>query len=342
MTLPKWLPHPPRLGLFEPSSVKLLSAPSWFATVVVAEHSEVSMRTLSRRAALVGLAFFPLWPGPAGAQEQTLKIVYPFSAGSSGDAVARMLVEHLQKSLGRIVIVENRTGAGGRIAVRAVKEAAPDGTTLLFGPGGLVALHPHVYSKLGYDPLVALLPITKVVTSDVALVVSGKLPVRSLSELVAWLKSNPDQATFGSPAAGTGVHFAGLEFGRLAKLDLRHVAYKGTAPAIPDLLTGRLPMYFSAAAEFAEHHKAGTIRILAIAAASRSSILPSVPTLRESGFDIQAPGWFAVWAPAGTPANVAERLRAGIIDALNDAEIRARIEALGYEITGTTGEALAQ
>jgi len=300
------------------------------------------MHTLSRRAALAGLAFFALWPGPADAQEPTLKIVFPFSAGSSADAVARMLADHLQKSLARPVIVENRPGAGARIGLRAVKEAAPDGATLLFATSGPFTLHPHVYANLGYNPLVDLLPIIQVVKFDQALVVSGKIPVRSLPELVAWLKANPDQATFGSPAAGGSAHFPGMEIGRLAKLDLRHLPYKGTPAAIPDLLTGRLPMYIASVAEFIEHHKAGTIRILATLGASRSRFLPDVPTLRESGFDIEAPLWFGVWAPAGTPSTVAERLRAAFLDALNNAEIRTRIETLGFEIAGTSGEALAQ
>jgi tripartite-type tricarboxylate transporter receptor subunit TctC len=304
---------------------------------------EDAMLTVSRRAALAGLAFFSLWPGPAGAQEQTLKIVWPFAAGSSSDAVARMLADHMQKSLGRAVIVENRTGAGGRIGLRAVKEAAPDGATLLFAPGGLFTVLPHVYANLGYDPLVDLLPITQVVKVDLALAVGGKLPVRSLPEFVAWLKANPEQATFGSPGAGGAPHFLGVELGRLAKLDLRHVPYKGGTPAaLPDLMTGRLTMQITVAGEFIEHHKTGTMRILATAGASRSPFLPAVPTLRESGFDIVASGWDAMYAPAGTPATVVERLRAAILDALRNAEIRARIETLGFEVAGTTGEELAR
>src|SRR5262245_36012594 len=300
------------------------------------------MHTVSRRAALAGLAFFALWPEPAGAQEQTLKIVFPFAAGSSADAVARMLADHLQKSLGRPVIVENRPGAGGRIGVRAVKEAAPDGATLLFASSGLFTLQPHVYANIGYNPLVDLLPIIQVVKFDQALVVSGKIPVRSLPELVAWLKANPDQATFGSPGAGSAAHFPGMEIGRLAKLDLRHVAYKGTPAALPDLMTGRLPMFISSLAEFIEYHKEGSIRILATLGTSRSQSLPDVQTLQESGFDIEAPSWFAMWAPAGTPADVAERLRAAIIGALGNAEIRSRIGTLGFEVAGTTGEELAR
>src|SRR5262245_21646308 len=241
---------------------------------------EDAMHTVSRRAALVGLAFFALWPGPAGAQEQTLKIVFPFAAGGSTDAVARMLADHMLKNLGRAVIVENRLGAGGRIGQRAVKEAAPDGATLLFAPGALFTVVPHVYANLGYNPLVDLLPITQVMTFDAALAVSGKLPVGSLPELVAWLKANPEQATFGSPGAGGGAHFLGVELGRLAKLDLRHVPYKGTPAALPDLITGRLTMHITVAGEFIEHHKAGTVRILATAGASRSRFLADVPSLR--------------------------------------------------------------
>jgi tripartite-type tricarboxylate transporter receptor subunit TctC len=175
-----------------------------------------------------------------------------------------------------------------------------------------------------------------------ALAVSGKLPIRSLPELVAWLKANPDQAAFGSPGVGAAPHFVGVELGRLTKLDLRLVVYKGTQATFPDLMTGRLPMFIGGAAELMEHHKAGSIRVLATAGASRSPSLPDVPTLRESGYDIEAPNWLAMWAPAGTPAAVAERLRAAILDALNNAEIRARIETLGFEVAGTTGEALAR
>jgi tripartite-type tricarboxylate transporter receptor subunit TctC len=301
------------------------------------------MHALSRRIVLGSLCSLALMPSTsAGAQDQPLKIIVPYAAGGSADAVARMLADQLQTSLGRSVVVDNRAGAGGRIGTRAVKDSPPDGTALLLAANTLICIHPHVYANLGYDPLVDLLPITQVMTFDLALVVSGKLPVRSLQELVAWVKANPDQGTYGSPGAGTAAHFTGAEFGRLAKLDLRHVAYRGTPVALPDLISGRLPMYLASLAEFLEHHKAGGIRVLATADAVRSTKLPDVPTLQESGFDIQAPGWFAIYAPAGTPAGVAERLRGALIDALQKPDMQARIEALGFQVTGTSGEALAQ
>jgi tripartite-type tricarboxylate transporter receptor subunit TctC len=211
---------------------------------------------------------------------------------------------------------------------------------LVLTAGGPITIYPHVYPNLGYDPLVDLLPITQVMKFDLALAVSGKSPVRSMPELVAWLEANPEQATFGSPGAGAAPHFLGIELGRAAKLDMRHIAYPGTP--IADLMTGRLPMHITTVGELIEHHKSGSVRILATASASRSPVLPDVPTLRESGFDLVAPNWFAIYAPAGTPATVAERLRAAILDALRNAEIRARIETLAYEVTGTTGEELAR
>jgi tripartite-type tricarboxylate transporter receptor subunit TctC len=238
--------------------------------------------------------------------------------------------------------VENRVGGGGRIALRAVKEAAPDGATLLFGNAGLVTLHPHVYANLGYDPLVDLLPITQIIKLDTALAVSGKLPVRSLPELLAWLKANPDQASFGSPGAASGAHFAGIELGRLAKLDLRHVPYKGTPAALPDLMTGRLALYITSLPELTEHHNSGNIRILATLGTGRSRLLPDIPTLREAGFDIEGAAWFGMYAPAGTPTSVVGRLRAAIIEALGNVEIQGQIERFGFEIAGTGGEALAE
>lgn len=301
------------------------------------------MHALSRRVALGGLCSLALLPSTsAGAQDQPLKIVFPYAAGGSADAVARMLADQLQTSLGRSVFVDNRAGAGGRIGARAVKESPPDGTTFLLAASPLICIYPHVYANLGFDPLVDLLPITQVMKFDLAFVVSGKLPVHSLQELVAWVKANPDQGTYGSPGAGTAGHFTAAEFGRVAKLELRHVAYRGTPVALPDLISGRLPMYLASLAEFLEHHKAGSIRVLATADTVRSPWLPDVPTMQESGFDIQAPGWFAMYAPAGTPADIAERLRTAVIDALRKPDIRARIEALGFQVTGTSGEALAQ
>jgi tripartite-type tricarboxylate transporter receptor subunit TctC len=297
------------------------------------------MRTFSRRAVLAGFA--PLIAlSSLKAQEQTVRIVYPFAAGGSGDAVARMVAEHLQTSLRRQVIVENRSGAAGRIGAQVVRDAPPDGTVLLLAAGAQLTLQPHLFSNLGYTPFADFTPISQVVTFDQALVVSKQVPVQSIKDLVAWFKANPDQAVYGSPGAGTGPHFIAMEFGRVFDLNLRHVPYRGTPAALPDVLAGRVPMYIASSAELIEHHKSGGIRIVAMAGSARSPLLPDVPLLKESGVHIEAPGWFAFYAPARTPREVVERLERDIAAAIYVPETRARILAMGFQPTGTSADEL--
>jgi tripartite-type tricarboxylate transporter receptor subunit TctC len=300
------------------------------------------MHTFSRRAVLIGFGSSILLSAPGRAQAQTVRIIYPFSAGGSGDAIARMIAEHLQTSLRRPVIVENRTGAGGRVGVQAAKDAPADGTMLLFAAGAQLTLLPHFSPNLGYDPFVDYVPISQAVTFDQALVVSSQLPVRSIKDLVAWFKANPSQAAYGSPGAGTGAHFIAMEFGRVFDLNLRHVPYRGTPAALPDVLAGRVPMYIASSAELIEHHKSGGIRILATVGSARSPLLSDVPTLKESGVDVEAPGWLAFYVPARTPRDVIERLEKEIVAATQVPETRARILGMGFQPTGTSGEALKQ
>lgn len=298
------------------------------------------MQTISRRGVLAGLATLAFSSAGAVAQDHTIKIVFPFAAGGTADAVARLVAEHLQNSLGVPVIVENKVGAGGRIGAQAVKKAAPDGTTLLFAAAAQLTIQPHLYANLGYDPFASFVPISQVIKFDLGFAVSSSLAVRSIPELVAWFKAHPEQATYGSPGAGTTAFFAGTEFSRIVGQNLRHVAYRGTPAALPDLLAGRIPLYIAGAAELAEQHKSGGLRILAIAASSRSALMPDIPTLKESGIDLDAPTWFAFYAPAGTPRDIVERLEKEIIAATRAPQVRTKILAMGYEPTGTPSEAL--
>jgi tripartite-type tricarboxylate transporter receptor subunit TctC len=300
------------------------------------------MHSLSRRVVLTGFAALTFCSEPTSAQDQTVKIVYPFSAGGSGDAVARMIADHLQKNLGRAVIVDNRVGAGGRIGAQAIKEAPPNGTMLLFASAAQFTLQPHIFPNLGYDVFADFIPISQVVTSELVLVVGNQLPVRSAKELIDWFKANPSRAVYGSPGAGTVAHFVGIEFARICGLDLGHVAYRGTPAALPDLLTGRIPMFITSSAEVLEQHKSGGVRILAIAAHTRSPFLADVPTLKENGVDVDAPGWFGFYAPARTPGQVVEKLENGIVAATRAPDVRAKILALGFQPTGTTGAELRQ
>jgi tripartite-type tricarboxylate transporter receptor subunit TctC len=297
------------------------------------------MRSLLRSAVVAGLALLTFM-ADGFAAEQTLKIVFPFSAGGSGDAVARLVAEHLQKSLGRPVIVENKVGAGGRIGALAVKDALPDGSTLLFAGSSQLTLQPHIYPDLGYDPAVDLAPISQVVRFDQALAISSQVPAKSVKELVVWLKANPDKAIYGSPGAGTFPHFAGIEFGRLSGVDFRHIPYRGTSAALPDLLSGRIAVYIASQAELIELHKSGSIRILATTGSSRFTTLPDIPTLKESGIDVVVPGWFGFYAPAGMPAELVERLQNEIIAIVRLPDVHAKILAIGYEPTATTSAEL--
>jgi tripartite-type tricarboxylate transporter receptor subunit TctC len=298
------------------------------------------MNKLSPCAALLGLAVAVLPGQLAIAQEHTLRIVFPYAAGGSADAVARLIAEHLQKDLGSAVIVENKPGAGGRIGAQAVKDAPADGSTLLFAASPQFTLQPHVISKLGYDPFADFAPLARVVKFDQALAVSGKVPAHSIKELAAWVKSNPDLAVFGSPGTGTAAHLAVMVLSKTFDLNLRHVAYRGTPAALPDLLEGRLPLYMAGNAELMEHHKAGGVRILAIAGAGRSPFLPEVPTLKEGGVAFSAEGWFAFYAPVRTPPDRLERLEKAILAAARSPEISARMRTLGFEPATTSSEEL--
>ncbi len=276
---------------------------------------------------------------PAG--DGPVRIVIPYPAGGAGDATARMLAESMRSSLQRPVIVENKPGAAGRLGVQAVKEAAADGSVLLFTPIAPMAVFPHVYDKLGYDPVADFLPVAQVAAFDLGVAVGANVPAKSLEELVAWLKKNPDLATYGSPAAGSLPHFFAVLFGRTANVELRHVAYKGNPQAVADLIGGHLPIFFTSTPDLVEQHKAGRIRVLATSGPQRSDFLPDVPTFAEAGYRIRGEGWYAVYVPARTPADVVARLNAAIVSAMRSPEIKSRVAALGLRPTGTSGAELA-
>jgi tripartite-type tricarboxylate transporter receptor subunit TctC len=271
-----------------------------------------------------------------------IKIVFPFAAGGSGDGLARLMAEHLRVALDESVIVENRTGAQGRLGVQAVKSAPPDGKTILLTPIAPVSIYQHVYKSLGYDPVTDLAPISQVATFDFALAVALQVPSKSLKELVAWVKANPGQGSYGTPAAGALPHFFAVSFARAADLDLRHVSYRGSAAAMIDLVAGQIPIVVTTTSDVLENHKGGKIRVLATSDASRSPFLPDIPTFKESGYDIQGSGWYAFFAPAGTPPVVIDRLNKGLVGAVRKPELKERLMAFGLQPTGTTAAELGR
>ena len=300
------------------------------------------MMMVSRRTVLFGASALALLPATAWSQDQNLKIVYPFSAGNAGEAVARLIADRLQRDLRRPVIVENKSGASGRIAARVVKDALADGTVLLFAVSSQMTIQPHLATDVGYDPFADFAPVSQVMAFDQAVAVPANSPIQSFRELIDWYRANPEQAIYGSPGVGTQPHLVGLELARALGLHLQHVAYRGTAAALPDLFTGRIPTFFTASAELMEHHASGKIRILATGGARRSPLLPDVPTFRESGADIEATGWYALYAPAQTPGDAVKRLEKEVVAAVNDPKSSARIQAMGFRPTGTTAEELRQ
>jgi tripartite-type tricarboxylate transporter receptor subunit TctC len=280
---------------------------------------------------------------PASAQStEPLKIIFPYAAGGSGDGLARLMAEHLRISLNQPVIVENRTGAQGRIGVQAVKSAAPDGNTMLLTPIAPVSIYQLVYKSLGYDPVKDLAPVAQVATFDFALAVGPQVPSKSLKELVEWVKANPNQGSYGTPAAGTLPHFFAVSFARAAGLDLRHVSYRGSAAAMTDVIGGQIPIIVTTTSDVLENHKGGKIRVLATSAPARSPFLPDIPTFKEAGYDIQGSGWYGFFAPAGTPAAAIERLNKGLVGAVQKKEVQERLLAFGLQPTGTTAAELGR
>jgi tripartite-type tricarboxylate transporter receptor subunit TctC len=268
--------------------------------------------------------------------EQPIKIIFPFAAGGSGDALSRLIGEKMQAALGRPVIVEDRTGAAGRLGVAAVKAAAPDGYTLLLTPVAPISIYPLVYPKLDYDPFNDFAPISQLGTFDFGLAVGQQIEAKTLKQLVDWLKANPNKANFAIPAAGSLPHFLGAMFGRAAKLDLHHVPYRGSAAALADVVAGHVPMIVTTTADLVQMAKAGRVRVLATSDKQRSTFLPDVPTFREAGFDLVATGWYGMFAPAKTPPDVIARYNKVIVDAVRSSDVKDRMLAFGLQPTGTT------
>ncbi len=281
---------------------------------------------------------------PAAAQlhGQPVRIIFPFAAGGSADALTRIIADELSAGLGHAVIVEPRPGAAGRIGVQAVKVAEPDGHTLLMAPIAPMAVYQNVYPALEYDPVKDFLPISQVAAYEFGIAVGNDVPAKTLQELVGWIKANPTHANYGTPGAGTLPHFFGVMFGGATGVPLQPIAYKGTAPALTDLISGQIPILFHAVGELAEMHKAGKIRVLATSSRQRSSFLPEIATFREAGYELEGTGWYGLFAPAGTPESLISLISKVVVAALARPDIRQRVLTLGVEPTGTSPAALAK
>jgi tripartite-type tricarboxylate transporter receptor subunit TctC len=292
---------------------------------------------------VVAIAVVSLFAAPLHAQvgEQPIRIIFPFAPGGSGDTVARLIASKMSDALQRPVIVENRTGADGRIGVRAVKEAAPDGDTLLLTPIAPMAIYQHVYAHLDYDPIADFAPLSQLGTFDFGIAVGPQLNVKTLKDLVDWAKANPSDANYAIPGAGTLPHFLGTMFGRTAGIDLRAVPYHGSAAGLTDLVAGHIPIEITTTADLVQMAEAGRIRVLATSNAGRSPFLPNVPTLREAGYNLIATGWYGMFAPGKTPPDVIAKLNTIIVAAVRSPDVEHRLLAFGLQPTGTSAAAFA-
>ena len=278
---------------------------------------------------------------PGHAQDLApLKIVVGFPPGGSADLLARLMAEGLKNDFSS-VIVENKPGAGGRIALAQVKRAAPDGQTVIVLPSGPMVLFPHVYKKLEYDAVKDFTPISQIAHFQFSVVAGPAAGVKNVAEMLTKAKAAPGQATYGTPGSGTLPHFMGVMFGQKAGAELTHVPFQGGGPANTALLGGHIQYKFDVVTETAELHRAGKVRILAVTGAQRDPQVPEVPTLKEQGVDMVATAWFAMYAPAGLKPEVRDRLSAAVAKAVRTPALRAKLLEQGYEPVGSTSAELA-
>ena len=279
---------------------------------------------------------------PGFAQAAPVKILVGFPPGGSADITARLIAEKMSVSMGVPVVVENRPGAGGRIAAQAVKDAAPDGNLLMLAPMAVMVVQPVVFKSIKYDTTKDFTAIGNAATFPLALAAGPATPAKTMAELVTWLKANPALGNYGSPGTGSLPHFLGEMLGQSVGVKLQHVPYQGGAPLMTALLGGQLPIGFDTPLEFAENHRAGKLRILAVSSSQRMPQFPEVPTLREAGVNIEASAWFGVFGPAGMPAARVEALNAATQAALRQTDVVSRLYNLGLSASPESAADMAR
>ena len=275
---------------------------------------------------------------------ESAKILAGFAPGGTVDTLARRVATKLAGSYARSVVVENRPGAGGQIAVSALKAAAPDGNTMLVTPMSMLGIYPHTYRKLPYDPVADLTPVSLGVEFDMGFAVGPLVPasVTSVPEFLAWCAANRTQANFGSPAPGSVPHFVGVLIGRAGTVELQHVGFRGSQPAILDMLGGQIAAVSAPVGEFLPHVAGGKLRILATSGAKRNKFVPNVPTLVEQGFkDLVYGEWFGFFMPGKAAPDVVQRANSAVRTALASSEVIDGLASMGLDARSSTPAELA-
>jgi len=296
----------------------------------------LTRRRLLAAAGLCALAPLHAQTWPA----KPIHLVVPFTPGGTSDILGRAIAQKLQETWKQAVVIDNVPGAGGSLGAERVAKAAPDGYTLLMGHIGNLAVAPAIYPKLPYDPLKSFAPVAWVASVPNVLVVHPSVPAKNLQELLALARSRPGQLNYGTGGNGSAAHLATEYLKLQSKTFMVHVPYRGTAPAVTDLLSGQLQLMFTGAPVLLPFVKSGQLRALAVSSSKRLDSLPDVPTVSESGYKgFEADQWYGVVAPAGTPRDVVLKLNAQINQALSSPELKARLQSEGALAMPTTPEA---
>lgn len=291
---------------------------------------------MDRRQIIAAAALAPLAARASRAQSGPLRFVFPFAAGGAGDGLTRIVADAVGRALNEATVVEARPGAGGQIGTPA------DGRTFLLTPVAPIIIHPIVFPQLPYDPFRDLAPISLVTTFDFALAINPETPAKTLTELVAWMKQDPRRATYGSPGVGNLPHFFGALMGEKIGVPMQHAPYRGSAPALNDLLGGQVPMVMTTTSDVTELARGGRIRVLAVSGRERSPFLPDVPTFTEAGIPIVGGAWYALYTKAGAPAEMIGKVSRAVMAAMRDAAVKERVLRLSMVPTGSTPEELAR
>jgi len=267
--------------------------------------------------------------------DKPLKVLVGFPAGVSIDVVTRIVADKLKDELKRPVIVDNRAGAGGRLAAELLKGSPPDGNTVMVTPIVVPVLAPMVFNKLNYNPETDFVPIVRLCDYAFGLAVPATSPVKSLKDYAAWLRSHPQQASFGSPAAGSLPHFFGIMIGNALGVDMIHVPFNGGAALQSAILGNHVPAGIDVVYEWQQNAKSGKVTMLATSGSARSKVMPDVPTFKEQGYpDIVGQGWFAMYAPARTPVDQIEAINRAVNKVLASADVKDRFLTMGLEVGG--------
>ena len=302
---------------------------------------------IRRRLLAAAAALCAVTTGAAFAQadaypSKPVKWIVPFPPAGAMDSIARTLAEHMGRKLGQTFVIENRPGAGGNIGADAVAKSAPDGYTMMIVANG-IAVNKFLYGKLTYDPVKDFAPVSLVaVVPNVLVTNAANSKAKTVTDVIAQAKAQPGKVTYASAGNGTSIHLAGELFASMAQVDMLHVPYKGSGPAVTDLIGDQVDTMFDSVTSALPHIRSGKLRAIAVTTPKRSSALPGVPTLAEAGlpgYDLSP--WFAVYMPAGTPRPVVAKINAALVEAMKLPDVKARFATIGAETVGSTPEQLA-